>query len=74
MRLGGECGAVAERAVVRLQSVAKRYGDGPEILRDVSFALAPGSFHFVTGASGAGKTTLLNIIALAEPPSRGTVT
>jgi cell division transport system ATP-binding protein len=59
--------------VVRLQTVAKRYGDGPEILHDVSFALAPGSFHFLTGASGAGKTTLLNIIALAEPPSGGRI-
>jgi cell division transport system ATP-binding protein len=40
----------------------------------VSLSLAPGSFHFITGASGAGKTTLLNIIGLAERPSRGAVT
>jgi cell division transport system ATP-binding protein len=60
--------------VVRLEQLGKRYGDGPEILRGVSLSLAPGSFHFVTGASGAGKTTLLNIIALAEAPSRGSVT
>ena len=60
--------------MVRLHTVAKRYGDGPEILHDVSLTLAPGSFHFVTGASGAGKTTLLNIIALAERPTRGGVT
>ena len=60
--------------MVRLEQLGKRYGDGPEILRDLSFALAPGSFHFVTGASGAGKTSLLNIIALAERPSHGAVT
>lgn len=60
--------------MVRLEQLGKRYGDGPEILNGVSFSLAPGSFHFITGASGAGKTTLLNIIALAERPSRGAVT
>jgi cell division transport system ATP-binding protein len=59
--------------LLRLEGVAKRYGDGPEILHDVSFAPAAGSFHFITGASGAGKTTLLNIVALLEPPSRGAV-
>jgi len=60
--------------VVRLQNVAKRYGEGPEILHDVSFALAPGSFHFLTGAGGSGKTTLLNLIALAERASAGALT
>lgn len=60
--------------MVRLQNVAKRYGGGPEILHDVSFALAPGSFHFVTGAGGSGKTTLLNLIALAEHASAGALT
>jgi cell division transport system ATP-binding protein len=60
--------------VVRLQNIAKRYGEGPEILHDLSLELAPGSFHFVTGGAGAGKTTLLSILALAERPSRGAVT
>lgn len=59
--------------MVRLQNVAKRYAEGPEILHDVSLELEPGSFHFVTGAAGAGKTTLLSILALVERPSRGTV-
>ncbi|RAK51979.1 cell division ATP-binding protein FtsE [Phenylobacterium soli] len=50
-----------------------RYGDGPDVLRDLSFALAPGSFHFITGASGAGKTSLLRLISLAARPSEGRV-
>jgi ABC-type Mn2+/Zn2+ transport system ATPase subunit len=45
--------------VVRLDSVGLRYGDGPEILKDVSFHLQPGSLCFLTGPSGAGKTSLL---------------
>ena len=50
-----------------------RYGRAAEVLKDVSFDLAPGSFHFLTGASGAGKSSLLKLIYLAERPSRGTI-
>ena len=50
-----------------------RYGRAAETLRDVSFELEPGSFHFLTGPSGAGKTSLLKLIYLAERPSRGLV-
>ncbi len=60
--------------MVRLENVGKRYGSDPEILHDVSLALEPGGFYFLTGASGAGKTTLLKIIYLAERPSHGIVT
>jgi cell division transport system ATP-binding protein len=62
------------RAMVRFENVGMRYGTGPEVLRDVSFILEPGSFNFLTGLSGAGKTTLLKLISLAEPPSRGLIT
>jgi cell division transport system ATP-binding protein len=50
-----------------------RYGAGPEVLRDITMRLEPGSFHFLTGPSGAGKTTLLRLIYLAERPSRGII-
>ncbi len=60
--------------MVRFDNVGMRYGSGPEVLRDVSFALAPGSFHFLTGASGAGKSTLLRLLYLAQRPTRGLIT
>ena len=60
--------------MVRFENVGMRYGSGPEVLRDVTFELAGGSFTFLTGLSGAGKTTLLKLIYLAEPPSRGLIT
>lgn len=47
---------------------------GPEVLRDISFHVEPGSFHFLTGASGAGKTTLLRLLFLSIRPSRGLIT
>ena len=60
--------------VVRFENVGMRYGMGPEVLCDVSFALPAGSFHFLTGASGAGKSSLLKLMYLAQRPSRGLIT
>jgi cell division transport system ATP-binding protein len=60
--------------VVRFENVFMRYEGGPVILRDVSFDLEPGSFHFLTGASGAGKSTLLRLMYLAARPVSGVVT
>jgi len=61
------------RAIVQFDNVGLRYGMGPETLSDVSFALMPGAFRFLTGASGAGKTTLLRLLYLAQRPSRGVI-
>ena len=60
--------------VLRFDHVSMRYGRAPEVLRDLSFSLEPGSFHFVTGPSGAGKSSLLKLIYLAHRPSRGLIT
>jgi cell division transport system ATP-binding protein len=58
---------------VQFENVGIRYGMGPEVLRDLNFAIAPRSFQFLTGPSGAGKTTLLRLILLAVRPSRGMI-
>ncbi|HEV7291365.1 cell division ATP-binding protein FtsE [Devosia sp. RR2S18] len=60
--------------MIEFSDVGLRYGNGPEILRDLTFSIEPGSFHFLTGPSGAGKTSLLRLLLLALKPSRGTVT
>ena len=59
--------------VVRFETVGLRYGREAEVLKDVGFTLAPGSFHFLTGASGAGKSSLLKLVYLALKPTRGRV-
>ena len=61
------------RPVIRFENVGLRYGLGPEVLRDVSFHIGPGSFQFVTGPSGAGKTSLLRLLFLSLRPTRGSV-
>jgi cell division transport system ATP-binding protein len=62
---------IPERAVVQLDNVGVRYGMGPEVLHDVTFAIQPRSFQFLTGPSGAGKTTLLRLMLLSVAPTRG---
>jgi cell division transport system ATP-binding protein len=59
--------------ILRFDNAGMRYGTGPEVLRDVTFALEPGSLSFLTGPSGAGKSTLLKLVSLAERPVRGAV-
>jgi cell division transport system ATP-binding protein len=59
--------------VIRFDNVGLRYGAGPEILRDVTFHVLPGSFHFLTGPSGAGKTSLLRLLFMSVRPSRGLI-
>ncbi|NQV46601.1 MAG: cell division ATP-binding protein FtsE [Rhodospirillaceae bacterium] len=59
--------------VVRFENVGLRYGLGPEVLQDISYSLAPGSFHFLVGASGAGKSSLLRLMYLALKPTRGLI-
>lgn len=59
--------------LVRFENVGMRYGDEPEVLRDITFHLGPGSYHFLTGPSGAGKTSLLRLMYLSHQPSRGSV-
>ena len=59
--------------MLRFENVGMRYGRGPEVLRDVNFELAQGSFHFLTGASGAGKSSLMRLMYSAIRPSRGLI-
>lgn len=59
--------------MVRFENVGLRYGLGPEVLRDLTFAIEPNSFQFLTGPSGAGKTSLLRLLYLALKPTRGLI-
>ena len=60
--------------MVRFEGVSVRYGNGPDILKDIHLRLRPGSFHYLVGESGAGKSTLLRLTYLAQRPTVGDIT
>ncbi len=59
--------------MIQFSAVAKRYPNGHEALRDVSFEVGAGEMVVVTGASGAGKSTLLKLASGIERATRGSV-
>lgn len=59
--------------MIRVKNLDLGYVGGLTILHGLTFALAEGSFHFLTGKSGAGKTTLLRALYLDHRPSGGTI-
>lgn len=59
--------------MIRFQDVSKRYANGHEALKKLSFNLEEGEMAFLTGHSGAGKSTVLRLITLMERASGGSV-
>ena len=59
--------------MIEFAEVSKRYPNGQEALKKVSFELADGEMAFLTGHSGAGKSTLLKLICLMERATSGQV-
>ena len=59
--------------LVTFDNVSMGYLPGRMVLKDVSFSLPKGSFHFLAGASGAGKTSLLKLLSITQRPTRGSI-
>jgi polar amino acid transport system ATP-binding protein len=58
--------------MLRADDVRKRYGD-LEVLKGVTFEVAPGQVKVLIGPSGSGKSTLLRCLSLLEEPESGGV-
>ncbi len=67
-----ETGPIQVGPVLAVSGLAKSFS-GREILRDVSFALAPGQSTALIGANGSGKSTLLKCLVRLVEPSAGRV-
>ena len=62
--------------IIAVENVSKSVTDSTgtlDILRDITFTLAPRETAAIVGASGSGKSTLLSIVAGLDTPTRGTV-
>jgi ABC-type Fe3+/spermidine/putrescine transport system ATPase subunit len=59
--------------MVEIKAVNKAFGDGPQVLDDVSLKVEEGEFFTLLGPSGSGKTTVLRIIAGLVAPDSGQV-
>ena len=59
--------------MISASAVTKRYPEGLEALKDVSFEIGTGEMAFITGHSGAGKTTLFRLLAAIERPTSGSI-
>jgi cell division transport system ATP-binding protein len=61
-------------AIIDFRGVSKRYSSGDIGLDGVSFAVQPGEFVFLVGASGSGKSTTMRLLIKESEPTGGEIT
>ncbi len=61
------------KPILTVNNLSKRYGDGFEAVKGVSFSVARGEVFGILGPNGAGKTTTLEMIEGLRSITTGTV-
>jgi ABC-type multidrug transport system fused ATPase/permease subunit len=61
------------RGRVAFEGVSFAYGNGPALLREISFEVEAGRTLAIVGPSGSGKSTIINLIPRFYDPTRGRV-
>lgn len=72
-----EAGAVSLETIygdIRFTNLNFSYApDGPRVLEDISFHVAPGKILAIVGRTGSGKSSVMNLLTRTYNPPRGTV-
>jgi ATP-binding cassette subfamily B protein len=55
------------------ENVSFHYGDGRDVLKDITFTIAPGEHVALVGPSGSGKSTLASLILRFCDPQQGSI-
>jgi ATP-binding cassette subfamily B protein/subfamily B ATP-binding cassette protein MsbA len=59
--------------VLDIDQVTFAYGDGPDVLHDVTLHAEPGEHIGIVGTSGAGKSTLMQLLVRLYTPTGGSI-
>ena len=62
--------------LLQCDNLCKRYQEGSvqtDVLRNVSFSVAPGEMMAIVGSSGSGKSTLMHLLGGLDTPTSGDV-
>lgn len=62
--------------LLQCNNLCKRYQEGSvqtDVLRNVSFSVAPGEMMAIVGSSGSGKSTLMHLLGGLDTPTSGEV-
>ncbi|MGO0577842.1 ABC transporter ATP-binding protein [Ornithinimicrobium panacihumi] len=73
LTLPGDRELAAVSGTLELSEVRAGYGEGPDVLHDISMTIPAGQVHAIVGPTGAGKSTLLRLLLRFTDPRAGHV-
>ena len=61
------------QGAIEVVKLGFQYGEGAQIIKEISFTAHPGEYIALVGPSGSGKSTLLRLLLGFEKPSSGAI-